>query len=112
MPDSKYHRHVDRDKALELLRGGREGIAEWNRLREVGEELPDLSEAELNKADLSGRNDLRTTFRGTYLSGPNLPGCDLRGANLFRAHLHEANLVRVDLRGANDLTPKTVSITG
>lgn len=45
---------MDRDEAIKLLRGGEEGIAEWNRRREAREEIPDLSEAELKRADLSG----------------------------------------------------------
>lgn len=33
---------MDRDEALRLLEGGPEGVAEWNRRREAGEEIPDL----------------------------------------------------------------------
>ena len=33
---------MDRDEALELLLGGKEGVAEWNRRREAGESLNTL----------------------------------------------------------------------
>ena len=33
---------MNRDEALKLLNGGKEGIAEWNRCREGGEEIPEL----------------------------------------------------------------------
>ena len=38
---------LDRDEALKLLKSGHEGIAEWNRRRESGEEIPDLEQANL-----------------------------------------------------------------
>ena len=41
---------MDRDEALRLLRGGEEGVAEWNRLRSEDEEIPDLTGANLTKA--------------------------------------------------------------
>ena len=47
---------MDVEEALALLRGGREGIREWNRRRAEGEELPSLSEANLSGANLSGAN--------------------------------------------------------
>ena len=34
---------MDRDDALKLLKGGPVGIAEWNRRRDAGEEIPDLN---------------------------------------------------------------------
>jgi hypothetical protein len=43
-------------RALKLLRGGRKGIAEWNRRREDGQIIPKLDNADLTKADLSGAN--------------------------------------------------------
>ena len=35
-------RAMDRNEALRLLKGGSEGVAEWNRRRKAGEEIPDL----------------------------------------------------------------------
>ena len=43
---------MDRDEALKLLRGGMEGVAEWNQRREAGDEIPDLSGVELSNANL------------------------------------------------------------
>jgi len=102
---------MDRDEALKLLEGGREGIAEWNQRREAGEGIPYLNEtdfsgadligailcyAELSDADLSGADLSRAN-----LYGANLSRTDLRRANLRRANLHWANLLRADLTGAN-----------
>ena len=36
---------MDRDEAIKLLKGGPDGIREWNRRREHREEIPDLSGA-------------------------------------------------------------------
>ena len=58
---------MDRNEALKLLRGGEEGISEWNRRRQSGETIPDLSEVVLDRATLSGIN----------LSGTNLHWADL-----------------------------------
>ena len=40
---------MDRDEALTLLRDA-DGSPKWNRRREAGEEIPDLSGADLNWA--------------------------------------------------------------
>ena len=44
---------MDRDEALRLLRGGSEGIEEWNQRRRAGEAIPDLTGADLGEADLT-----------------------------------------------------------
>ncbi len=82
---------MDRDEALKLLKGGPEGIAEWNRRREGREEIPNLSRANLRDANLSGAN----------LSGADLIGADLRGADLHDANLSDADLSGANLSGAN-----------
>jgi hypothetical protein len=74
-------------EAIRLLKGGEDGVREWNQRRYFfDEEIPDLHGADLRDADLS-RADLRDA--------------DLAGANLGRAHLGGANLRRADLGGAN-----------
>jgi uncharacterized protein YjbI with pentapeptide repeats len=78
---------MDRDEALRLLRGGPDGVAEWNRLR--SSEI-DLVAIDLRGADLSGA-DLR---------GAVLREADLRGADLSEADLSGAVLVVSDLSGA------------
>jgi hypothetical protein len=116
-------RDMDRDEALKLLRGGEEGVKEWNRRRreEVIPIRPNLSEADLSRANLrradlgdanlsranlSGAN-LREAFltrdnlSGADLSGADLRGAILRGAILSRAELREANLRGANLSGAN-----------
>lgn len=86
---------MDREEALQLLRGGTEGVAEWNRRREGGVGIPDLggtdlSEADLRDAKLQRANLYRATLARADLSGTNLAGAtlhdaDLRGARLRRA---------------------------
>lgn len=59
-----------------------QGVADWNAWRRVHPRIiPDLFQAQLQKADLSG-------------DGP-------RGVNLYRANLQEANLVGANLQAAN-----------
>jgi len=41
---------MDRDEAIKLLKGGPEGIDDWNRGRRAVETIPDLSNADLSKA--------------------------------------------------------------
>src|ERR1017187_621159 len=69
----------------------KEGVEIWNswRLSNRGV-VPDLSKADLRRADLSG-TDLRRA---------NLAGADVSGANLSGAYLGRANLSGADLKGA------------
>ncbi|MBN2563568.1 MAG: pentapeptide repeat-containing protein [Phycisphaerae bacterium] len=107
---------MDRDVALKLLRGGKDGIKEWNRRRKAGEGFPDLnnanlsgadlrrtnlSGAHLNSADLSGANLNDANLREAKLGHANLSGADLSGADLSGADLLEANLDHADLSGSN-----------
>jgi hypothetical protein len=48
--------NMDRDEALKLLRGGKEGVAECKRRRETGEDIPHLQQADLSEANLSDAN--------------------------------------------------------
>ena len=82
---------MDRDEALKLLKGGVEGIREWNQRRRADEAIPHLLGADLLGADLSVAN----------LSGADLSNANLFGANLVNANLFGANLVNADLLGAN-----------
>jgi hypothetical protein len=114
---------MDRDEALKLLKGGEGGIAEWNRRREDGREIPDVSADDLRAfnlrraylrliyprpANLRGANLSAADLRGAYLTEANLSGANLfeanlSGVNLFEANLSGANLMWADLTGA-DLT--------
>ena len=66
--------------ALKLLNGGLEGVAEWNRRRAAGEEVPDLSGALPQR----GRPPRQGGLRKANLGGADLPGADLGGAKLAR----------------------------
>jgi len=115
-----------KQEALKLLRGGPEGIKQWNMRLAAGGFITDLSEVDLSNADLVGvifrGVDLRgtnfsnaklakTNFSETELSGANLSEADLRGADLRKADLRNANLRNAgmwgtlidgaDIRGAN-----------
>jgi Pentapeptide repeats (8 copies) len=104
---------VANQKHLDLLRLG---VGDWN-ARKIREPItPDLRDALLTLADLSGANlqnvDLRgATLSGAKFSGANLSGTDLRNANLSGAdlrnafmftyaHLQGSNLSEVNLSGA------------
>ena len=87
---------MDRDEALKLLRGGEEGIREWNQRRDSGVVIPDLSSADLHGADLCDANLCYANLRDA-----NLHGADLHGAILSTANLRTADLSAADLRGAD-----------
>jgi uncharacterized protein YjbI with pentapeptide repeats len=94
------------DDLLELLRGGEEGITQWNRLRDEGLVIPslegvDLLNARLIGANLSQVNLEGATLRGADLRAANLQGTTLRGADLYGAWFENANLRDADLSGAN-----------
>lgn len=106
---------MTRDEALKLLRGGPDGIQEFNELRRNGERLGDLSGAELSSTDLRGANlgiaDLgdailsSANLNDAYLMGADLHGadlsfCDLGSADLCDANLRDTNLSHADLREA------------
>ena len=63
---------MELDEALDLLRGGTDGIAEWNRRWADGEEIPDLRGAKLLRAKLT-HADLTISARlGAATSCPEL----------------------------------------
>jgi len=72
---------MDRDEAMNLPGGGPEGIAEWNRRRDAGEECPDLI-----GADLSGANLGRANMSVADLGQANFSHADLSDADLSGAH--------------------------
>ena len=87
--------NMDRERALELLRGGTEAVARWNRWRAGQVEAPALAHCDLSDADLAGAD-----LCGLDLHAANLRGANLRGANLERADLHRANLRSAELSAA------------
>lgn len=112
---------MTREKALELLKGGPEGVKKWNQWRadNLVAEIPSLNEASLSGAHLEGANLSRTHLKkarlgGAHLEGANLCEAHLEGAIitdlahlekawLFLAHLEGADLTNAHLEGA-DLT--------
>jgi TIR domain/Pentapeptide repeats (8 copies) len=92
---------MDHDEALKLLGGGPEGIAEWNRRRSAGEEIPDLSGADLSAAKLGPLDPIKPNIRGAHLSGADLSGSDLSAANLRWADLAWTDLRRANLAEAD-----------
>lgn len=94
---------MTRDEAIKLLKGGREGIAEWNRRREAGDEVPDLSGVDLSRAELRGvnfRSMLSLEDRKLGYSYVNLSEANLSCADLGDADFVQASLRKADLHGA------------
>ncbi len=91
---------ITRDEALGLLNGGDKGIAEWNRRRAAGEEIPDLRGADLSGAYLHGATLWDANLSSADLWNANLSSADLSNANLLGANLCAAVLVRAKLCGA------------
>jgi uncharacterized protein YjbI with pentapeptide repeats len=87
---------VNRDDAIALLKGGPDGVLDWNTRRANGEQIPSLENADLFRADLTGANLSRADLRGA-----NLYGANLDSANLSEADLYTADLAKADLSGAN-----------
>ncbi len=54
---------MDRDEALKLLRGGEEGVKEWNERRKAGKETPTLVGANLRAAHLETAEPRGRTFK-------------------------------------------------
>jgi uncharacterized protein YjbI with pentapeptide repeats len=85
----------------------KQGVAAWNAWRHENRTIsPNLSGADLTRADLSGAYLLGADLSRAILSGANLSKANLTKANLSRAILSEtdlrgANLSDADLRGAN-----------
>jgi uncharacterized protein YjbI with pentapeptide repeats len=97
---------MDRDEAIRLLKGGPDGVREWNERRGRGEGIPDLrgahlAGARLGRADLPGAHLVAAELHRAVLSGVDLRGADLAGARLGEADLAGAHLERAHLGGAD-----------
>lgn len=83
-----------------------QGVADWNAWRRVhARVIPDLFQAQLQKADLSadgprGVNPYRANLQEANLVGANLQAANLRDANLRGARLGFTILGDTDLNGA------------
>ena len=102
---------ISREKALELLTGGEQGVREWNGLSLDERSDVQLSRANLEGADLRQVNLAGLNLQATNLGGANLDSADLRDAycrdasfkesDLSRAAVRDATLEGVDLQGAS-----------
>ena len=97
---------MDRDEALRLLRGGPEGIKEWNERARAGDIIPnlsgiDLSGMNMSQVVLSGASLINAVLKATDLSDANLGAANLVNANLMKADLNDANLIQANLKNAN-----------
>lgn len=77
----------------EHLRILKQGVTAWNEWRKQNAEIqPDLNEAHLAGADLSGAILWKAQLQGANLSGANLSKAKLAGADLEEANFSGANL--------------------
>lgn len=102
---------MTREKALELLRAGPDGIREWNDWRSKGEPLPDLraanlaganlSYADLHEINLNHANLIRANMERANLSDANLPFAKLFMANCFLGYLPGVRFEYANLQECN-----------
>ena len=97
---------MTREKAIELLSSGKDGLEKWNKWRKKNQPLPDLSDAKLVNCDLSWANLRGLRLRNAILmrsnlSAANLAGADLSGAELMYVHFEIPDLVDADFSGAS-----------
>ena len=89
---------MDRDEALTLLKGGPEGVKEWNRCTTIIEKPISLGGVDLHQAHLDGAILVEADLRGADFSGATLIEANLRRANLSGAKIFGADLIETDLR--------------
>ena len=86
-------------KHIDLLM---QGVKAWNDWRQNNQEVrPDLSKAELVRANIREVDFSKTDLSGANLSGANLMGANLSDAVLMKANLSEAKLQWAKLFWAN-----------
>src|SRR5258707_1004027 len=84
---------ADDDHLAQLMKG----VAAWNAWRNENPDIRlDLSEADLNRANLYGADLSEANLRGA-----NLSNADLRVANLWGAQLVDTDLTDADLTGCH-----------
>src|SRR5579859_936118 len=91
--NSDHHKEHDVMADLEQVELLRSSISEWNLWRKMHPKpYPDLDEANLFNANLTGADLHIANLNHALLVGADLTGADLTSANLNRAELHSANL--------------------
>ncbi len=88
---------MTRDEALELLRGGQDGVAEWNQRRQAGD-VPVSPRGILQPTDLTG-----VDLAGVDLTGALLNNTDFRDADLTGAILRRADVTTSSFHGSASL---------
>lgn len=96
------------DEAVRLLRGGREGIQEWNRRRSAREEVPSLRGVDLSGTDLAnlivtGKHPGAKTIgvTGAHLNDLELSDVDFTACNLSHIGFNNSVLSNADFTEAN-----------
>lgn len=87
--------HMNKQESLKWLRGGPDGITQWNRFRATRERVFPLQRANLSRAGLANAD-----LHGVDLREANLRNADLREADFSDAVLSGADLVDADARRA------------
>jgi uncharacterized protein YjbI with pentapeptide repeats len=88
---------MTRDDALRLLRGGTDGVAEWNgRRQEWWQTALDLRACGLSCVNLAGVN-----LESLYIVGGDFRGANLERARMSRARLQNSHFAGASLRGAS-----------
>jgi curved DNA-binding protein CbpA len=98
---------VSRERAIKMLTSKEPGITVWNQFRDHnGNNVPDLSGANLKGANLTSANLSSVRLRGANLQGAvlryaNFTNANLEGANLSKAITYDASFIRANLSNAN-----------
>jgi TIR domain/Pentapeptide repeats (8 copies) len=92
---------MDREEALTLLRGGADGVRNWNQRLDEAEMIPDLGGVDLSGTNLFGVNLSRVELVKADLIGVDLNEADLRETDLSQTNLSRADLIRAKLIRAN-----------
>ena len=90
---------MNREAAERLLKGGPDGIREWNSRRANGELIPSLEGIVLHGKRLRGVNFGDADLASATLDESTITDADLSGATLTFASLRGAVLVGTDFRG-------------
>lgn len=90
---------MTREEAIQILRGGDEGIKTWNSNRHAFGQLPDLSGAPLRSANLRNVDLSHIVLAGACFNGAWLAAADFANADL-RCRRSGGSVSRTDFGGA------------
>jgi hypothetical protein len=97
--ERKARQKAARERFLALLRGGPEGIRQWNNLRsEMLTRAGHFRRADLAHCDLRGAS--LGSHLGSCFGGLDFQGANFEGANLTNCRLYEFRLMKACFRGA------------